>query len=189
MDWFETLVARTSRIQRPARIALACRCAERVRPVYETLREDAAGPLFQDAVEAAWRLAETGQRDPRLATLRQQLEALLNDYLDMGYSLLSDAVTVAFRAVQATNEEEQDSAIAVARALASALSVADGAEAAIIPPGTETSGAFQKEEEAWQAAALDLCERWRGPASRTMFDPISPPGGPQWVKRFLAALR
>jgi hypothetical protein len=188
MDWFETVMARAARIRLHARVALACQCAERGRPVYKALREDADGAAFTDATEYCWRFAVSGERDAgAILSLTQRIEALIENYTEMDYHLLCDVVTVPLRALQAMQDDDKASAVATARALTSALDVADGAEAAILMPGKQLSGDFLAEEERWQAAALDIAEGWRGYASRSMFASISVGTWPQWVSRFLAA--
>jgi hypothetical protein len=188
MDWFETLVARTARIRLHARVALACQCAERDRAVYQALREDADEAAFADATECGWRFAVSGERDAgAILSITQRIEALIDDYTEMDYDLLCNVMTVPLRALQAMQDDEKTSSIATARALTSALDVADGAEAAILMPGKQASEEFLAEEERWQAAALDIAESWRGYASRSMFASISVAGGPQWIGRFLAA--
>lgn len=190
MTWFDSLVTRVARIERGVRIALATACAERCLPVYQALREDADEAAFTEALAVGQRVAETGERSPaRELELERRLRTLVEDYLDMGYSVLSDAVTVVLRVVQSLDEDESASATAVARALASALSVADGAEAMMLPPARETSGAFQAEEEAWQTAAMDLAEGWHGSVRRGMFASIPPTDGPAWQRRFLSSRR
>ncbi len=190
MSRFDDLIARVGRIQRLARIALVSQCAERARPVYEALREDSDPTAFTDTIECGWRYAETGLREARvLHDLTGRVGRLLEDYLEMEHALLSDAVKVPLRLLQAMDEEEEASALATARALSSGRAVADGAEAAILPPGRPTTGTFQAEEERWQEAALDIAARWRGPASRSMFSTIVPTEGPQWLRHFLAAQR
>lgn|SRR5690349_18445353 len=188
MDWFESVIARTARIRLHARVALACQCAERGHEVYKALREDADEAAFADATECGWRFALSGERDASaVLSLTQRIEALIQNYTEMEYHLLCDVITVPLRALQTMQDDEKASAIAAARALASALDVADGAEAAILMAGKQVSGDFLAEEERWQAAALEIAEGWRGYASRSMFASISVDGRPQWIGRFLAA--
>lgn len=190
MDWFETLVARAAGIPLPARVALACQCAERAHPVYQALREDADEAAFMDATECGWRFALSGERDDdAILSITQRIEALLQNYIELDHDLMRNVVTVPLRALQTMQGDEKASALAAARALVSALDidVADLAdEAMLMAVDEEDPQDGMAGEQRWQAAALEIAESWRGHASRSMFTSIGGDGGLQWAAHILA---
>lgn len=190
MDPFDILLERLAKIERAPRVALACQCAVRAQPVYDACWIGDHDPVYAEAVELAWRHAEGGGPDPAaISRIEAALRALLDFYYDEEYQLMANVVTVALRAIQALDEEEAASALAVARALTSCRAVADGAEAEARPPRSREPEEADAEEKAWQVAAIDIAEAWHGPASRDMFDAIPPEGPPRWLQALLASKR
>jgi hypothetical protein len=122
-----------------------------------------------------------------LQRLKQRLKDVIEYYYDDDYQFLADVVTVPLRTLEAIDDDEEASALATARVLTTIINVADCAEVELLPPGRPSTETFEAEEMAWQASALDVAERHGGPANRAMFASISPAGGPQWLRRFLAA--
>jgi hypothetical protein len=187
---FDSLIERMAMIDRGPRIALACQCAVRVQPVYDA-HVGAGDPVYVEAVELAWRYAEGGAGDPEAAA---RVEAAVRERVDFhydeeDYALMAEVATVALRAVQALDDHDAESALAVARALISAQEVADSAEAEAQGPFSREPEQAAAEEEAWQEAAIAIAEARHGPAARDMFDAISPAGRPRWLRTLLASKR
>lgn len=182
MDSFDALVGRLAKIERGARIALACQSAVRVEPVYDACwghRE----PAYAAAVELAWRHVAGDDPDP--AASIDALTGRLDYYYDEDeepYALMAQVVTVALRAVEALDADAAASALAVARALYTAIDVAGGAEAETRAPWINEPEEAEAEEQAWQEAAIRIAET--GPAARDMFDAL--PSSPQWLRARLA---
>jgi hypothetical protein len=184
MDAFDTLVVQLTKLERGPRIALACQCATRAKPIYDAFGD--SDPAYADAVELAWRGAETDASDPAAFRLVVAgLHALLDFYGEDGYDLMAHVVTVALRAVQALDQDASASALAVARALYSARALAASAEAQVQPPGTRLRDEADAEERTWQQAALRIAEAWHGPVTRDMFDTVPAPGA-SWLEALLA---
>jgi hypothetical protein len=187
---FDSLVERLRVIERGPRIALACQCAVRVQPVYDAhLGEES--PVYFAAVELAWRHAEGGARDPETAARAEAAVRELVDfhYDEEDYALMAEVATVALRAVQALDDQDAASALAVARALSSAQEVADSAEAEAGGPFADEPEQAIAEEKTWQEAAITVAEARQGPAARDMFDAIEPAGPPRWLRTLLAGKR
>ncbi len=177
------LKARLQAIPAKVQTALAAACAQRVYKVWEDHWVGDYSAAVKNAVEFGWTYAtapSTGLPDTK--SLLTELGALVEYLNDEGISILSNAATVSLRVVETVTTDNVASALALERALGSALFVAKLA-GKLSGQGKDKS---QQEELDWQDAALRIAESWQGPCQRTMFDSAAPVP-PQWWVAYEAA--
>ncbi len=182
MTWLEMkdedLKAMLRALSPKLQTALATACAERVYRVWEEHWVGDYSPSVKDTVELGWAYVtdtevSRGKRKKLLADIRP-LVAYLNED---GLTILASAVTVSLRVLESMTDDNQASALALQRALGSALYVAKLA-GQISGQGAEES---EKEEMDWQEAALARAKTWQQPCDRKMFDGLGETPPKWWV--------
>jgi hypothetical protein len=85
-----------------------------------------------------------------------------------GIDILASTATASQRVLESITDDDKASALALERALGSALYVA------ILAGQSSGQGSkeSEKEELDWQEAALEIAKSWQGPCQRQMFDGI-----------------
>ncbi|WP_394847463.1 hypothetical protein LZC95_08355 [Pendulispora brunnea] len=183
MDLIASLSARLRPTDAHARIALAAELADRVFPLYQEYWTGTYSEEVRRSIELVWaRACDEPVDDHELQACLKEVRETNSYYLDEGIDVLANAVTVVLRAIEAVVASEDDSILAVARALTTAIDAAVAAEAMA---NQESSNDQQKElaeaeEESWQERALALVDGWKGVARRDMFASL---GGkpPAWL--------
>jgi hypothetical protein len=180
MSWLlmddKDLKAQLQAIPSKARTALAAACAERVYKVWEEHWVGDYSAAVKDAVAFGWDYATTASADlPGTAALLADLGPLVEHLNDEGIGILANAATVSLRVIESVIADNAASALALERALGSALFVAKLA-GKLSGQGKDKA---QQEELDWQDSALKVATSWQGPCDRKMFDGLgSTP--PQW---------
>jgi hypothetical protein len=183
VDLIDDLIARLRPASRPARIALAAECGDRVYPIYE---EYWVGDYYESvrrSIDIGWSVASGEKVDEaEIQKCLAEVQDLVNYYREEGIDVLGAAVTVVLRVLQSLASDEEAHLMAVARGLVSARDTAQSAEAMAnqsTPQANRTKLAM-REEEAWQSAALALIQEWKGVPTRGMFDPLDDKP-PKWL--------
>jgi hypothetical protein len=179
---------RLQRLSPLARTAICAACSDRVIQIYKDhwIGDYWAEPA--EALELAWSYAG-GASVPgeRLALLKDRLTDLVKYLAEEGVNILTSSVQVPRRALESIDPDVEASALAVDRALDSALWCAQIAES-ILHRSKAGPALAEAEEEAWQERAIDIAERSKGPLSRKDFEAAGPTP-PDWWKAYQAGER
>lgn len=162
MSLIQKLIERLRPLKPNARIALAAECAERIYPIYEHCWVGTYSELVRRSIEISWAHACGEKVDQaELEACLIEVRDLVAFYLeDESIEVLSSTVTVVLRALEAITNNEEDSSLAVSRALLSTLSAAQSAE---VMTHRKIGGEGQievamQEEKKWQEMAFRLLE-------------------------------
>jgi hypothetical protein len=173
---FDTLTTQLEALDSNVGTALAAACADRVYRVYEEYWFGDYTPAVKEAIEVGWTYACGASIDANHLTLiTADLQETVEYLNEEGVTILASSATVSLRIIQSITSDTAGSALAVARALESALYVA--LLAGDLSGVDQGDKAAELEEVSWQAAALRIVEAWREPCRRDMFEGIgvSPP--------------